>query len=123
MAKVLVVDDDMDILGILKIRLESWGHVVLAAASAEAASRAIAELGKPDVAVVDVAMPHVNGLDLVRSLKTRPEMREVPVIFLSAMCSPEDIAKGKALGGQYLTKPFQASDLSAALERTLSRGF
>ena len=123
MAKVLVVDDDPDILQLVGARLRMSGHDVITASSAVEALRAVGERGRPDVAVLDVAMPNASGMDLVKMLRARPETRELPVVFLSARVSPEDVARGKAMGAQYLTKPFEGQALTQAIERCLMQGF
>ena len=117
MARVLVVDDDPDLLTLVGLQLRQHGHKVVTAASGPEALKVISELGAPEVAVLDVAMPEMNGLELLVKLRTLDGMHELPAIFLSARVGPEDIAAGEALGALYLTKPYVMRALLAAIDR------
>lgn len=117
MARVLVVDDDPDILTLVRAWLKRDGHRVAATSSAQEALSAVEEKGCPDVCVVDVAMPDMSGFELVQALHKRPETKDVPVIFLSARVLPEDIEAGKAIGSVYLTKPFVGQALLDAVKK------
>ena len=119
MSKLLVVDDDPDILALVQLRLQRAGHRVLGAASGAEALAIVAERGAPDLAVLDVSMPGMSGLELLSTLRQR-QGAEVPAVFLSARVQPEDIERGRALGASYLTKPFVASALLNAVERALA---
>ncbi len=119
MAHILVVDDDPDLRGLVEYRLRKEGHQVLAASDGPAALAAVAERGRPDLAVLDVAMPGMTGLELLVALREQPGMQDVPAIFLSARILPSDIAAGRALGASYLTKPFVAPALLAAVRAVL----
>ncbi len=119
MANILVVDDDPDLRGLVEFRLRKEGHQVLAAADGPTALDAVAQRGKPDLAVLDVAMPGMTGLELLVALRELPGMEGVPAIFLSARILPSDIAAGRALGASYLTKPFVAPALLAAVRGVL----
>jgi DNA-binding response OmpR family regulator len=120
MAHILVVDDDPDIRGLVEFRLRKAGHHVLVAGDGASALAAVDERGRPDLAVLDVAMPGMNGLELLVALRERAELRELPAVFLSARILPSDIAAGRALGASYLTKPFVAPALMAAVTTALS---
>ncbi len=118
MARILVVDDDPDIVNLVNIRLRKQGHkVVMAGSGAEAL--AVTSEDPPDVAVLDVSMPGLRGLELCRLLRGSEGMTDLPVIFLSARVLPEDIEAGKSLGARYLTKPFVASALFDAVNSSL----
>ncbi|NAZ77947.1 response regulator [Kineococcus sp. T13] len=120
MARVLVVEDDPDIRQLVELRLRGLGHRVVAAASGPEALAVVAERGAPEVVVLDVAMPGMTGLEVLRALRAQPEHAHLPAIFLSARVRPEDIAAGEALGATYLTKPFVVSALAKAIEKALS---
>jgi DNA-binding response OmpR family regulator len=120
MAQILVVDDDPDLRGLIEFRLRKAGHDVLVASDGASALVAVAKRGRPDLAVLDVAMPGMNGLELLVALRKRADLRELPAIFLSARILPSDIAAGRALGASYLTKPFVAPALMAAVSTALS---
>ena len=119
MSKLLVVDDDPDILALVQLRLQRAGHRVLGASSGAAALAIVAERGAPDLAVLDVSMPGMSGLELLSTLREQ-EGQDLPAVFLSARVQPEDIERGRALGATYLTKPFIASALLNAVERALA---
>ena len=121
MARVLVVDDDPDILGLVQARVRQHGHQAVGAASAEEALELVAQRGSPDVAVLDVNMPGMNGFDLLQALRSKDGMEDLPVIFLSAGVQPEEIEAGRTLGATYLTKPFIASALLNAIDRAVVR--
>jgi CheY-like chemotaxis protein len=119
MAQILIADDDPDLRGLVEYRLRKAGHEVLAASDGASALAAVGAHGRPDLAVLDVAMPGMSGLELLAALRTRADLRELPAIFLSARILPSDIAAGRALGASYLTKPFVAPSLMAAVAAAL----
>src|SRR4028118_1924511 len=105
MAKVLVVDDAPEQRALLEVRLREAGHLVVSVASAEDALRVLSERGAPDVALLDVLMPGMSGLELLARMRDDLACADVPVIFLSGRVQPEDVAAARALGAAYLTKP------------------
>lgn len=121
MGRVLVVEDDDVVRGVVTANLQRAGHLVL---EAETAQAALDEVGArptaPEIAVLDVGLPDMDGFALVGALREHPQMADMPVIFLSGRVSEQDIAHGRALGCTYLTKPFIASALLAAIERNLA---
>lgn len=117
MSRVLVVDDEPDILHLVEHRLRRAGHAVIAVSSAAEAEAQIDERGAPDVAVLDISMPELNGFELLGKLRERDGMHELPAIFLSARVLPADVEAGRAMGATYLTKPFVATALIGAVER------
>lgn len=120
MSRLLVVDDDPVVLNLVQIRLKTGGHRVISASDPDEALRVVEERGLPDVAVLDVSMPGMSGLELLAHLRQKPGAEQLPAIFLSARVQPQDIEAGRALGATYLTKPFVASALLAAVDRALS---
>lgn len=120
MARVLVVDDDHDVLTLVLERIRRGGHKVVGASSGPEALRMVEERGSPDIAVLDVSMPEMDGLDLCDRLRGLPGGAELPVIFLSARCQESDVAAGRAKGATYLTKPFVSSALLSAIDRAVA---
>jgi len=119
MPKVLIVDDDPDIRMLLEKRLRGMGHLVVGAGSAADALTVLAERGVPDIAVLDVLMPEVTGLELLTQLRQDPAYAAMPVVFLSGRVQESDIAAGRALDATYLTKPVVISALKMAIDRAL----
>src|SRR5947207_1958547 len=122
MARVLVVDDDPDLLTLVELQLRHHGHDVATANGGEQALQYVDEHGSPDVAVLDVAMPGMNGFELLETLRHRPETAELPAIFLSARVSPRDIDQGRSLDALYLTKPYVMHTLLQAIDKLVTEG-
>ncbi len=118
--RVLIVDDDPVILRLLQVnfRLEDY-EVDTASRGDEALAKA--KGNRPDIVVLDVMMPGIDGWEVCRQLKEDPNLRDVPVIFLSARAQDEDQQRGYALGVvEYVTKPFDPAQLVDIVRRTLA---
>ena len=118
MARVLVVDDDPDLLALIEIQLKHHGHTVLTASSGPTALSLVAERGAPEVAVLDVAMPAMNGFELFHAFRELP-IAAFPIVFLSARVTPSDVEAGRALDALYLTKPYVMNALLEAIDQSL----
>ncbi len=116
MLRVLVVDDDPDIRALLTISLELSGYQVTAATNGrEGAELALAL--RPDLIVLDVMMPEVDGLTALRALKADPDTSAIPVVMLSASVEDESVWLGWEAGAAYyLTKPFELAQLLHFIE-------
>lgn len=119
MTRVLVVEDNPAIRDLVTAYMKNAGHSVAAASDGIEALATVTDRGAPDIAVLDVAMPGLSGLDLLVKLREMPGMAGLPAIFLSARVKPEDIAKGTALGAAYLTKPFIGTALVNLIEKVM----
>ena len=110
--RVLVCDDDPVILRLLQVNLELEGYEVLSAHNGEEAVKvAIAEL--PDLIILDIMMPRIDGYEACRSIKADDTTKDIPIVFLSAKAQQSDIERGRAEGvADYLTKPFDPIELS-----------
>lgn len=118
---VLVADDEANLLLLLKDNLEEQGFSVLTAENGEEAlSKCIQE--KPDIVILDVEMPKMNGWKVCENIRNKRELNYVPVILiLSAYAQPEDIQKGLALGAnKYITKPFKMKELVESVLKMLA---
>jgi DNA-binding response OmpR family regulator len=117
---VLVADDDEDILRLLGLRLERAGYDVLAAKDGIEAL-AVVESRTPDIAVVDVMMPRMDGHDLVRHLRERPETAGMPILILTAAVH-DRVAEASAEAGAdaHMRKPFSPRELVARLDALLA---
>ena len=120
MARVLVVDDDPDILSLVQLQLRQAGHATFGASSGPEALAAVEADGAPDVAILDVRMPGMNGFELLSELRTRG-FTDLRVIFLSARAQHEDITNGDTVADAYLTKPYESSELLSEIERVLRK--
>jgi DNA-binding response OmpR family regulator len=118
---VLAADDDEDILELIAFRLERSGYTVLRARDGEEALR-IAREAKPDLAVLDVMMPKLDGFDLTRRLRADDETRAIPIILLTARAQDADVQAGFDAGADdYLRKPFSPQELRARVQAILGR--
>jgi adenylate cyclase len=118
-ARVLVVDDVADNVEILKMRLESLGYEVVVAVDGEQALEKVAsEL--PDLVLLDIMMPKIDGLEVVRRMKADATLPFIPVILVTAKATPKDIVTGLDAGGDdYLTKPIDHGALVARVRAML----
>jgi CheY-like chemotaxis protein len=120
-ALVVVADDDEDILMLVRACLRGGGYEVEVARDGNAALSLLRELG-PAAAVLDIAMPGLDGLQVLTSLRDDPATRELPVVLLSARAQEQDVAHGYALGAtRYVRKPFSPRELLAAVDELLGR--
>lgn len=118
-ARLLVVDDEPNILELLSASLRYAGFEVATAPDGNEALR-VAEAFKPDLLLLDVMMPGIDGFEVVRRL--RQEGRHVPVLFLTAKDATEDKINGLTLGGDdYVTKPFSLEEVIARVRAVLRR--
>jgi DNA-binding response OmpR family regulator len=117
---VLVVDDDPVIVNLLQVNFEIEGYDVLAATGGEA-GLAQARNGHPDVIVLDVMMPGIDGLEVARRLRSDSDTREIPIILLSAKAQNSDIQAGLAVADEYITKPFEPLELLERVATVIAR--
>jgi DNA-binding response OmpR family regulator len=115
-SRILVVDDDPSILKFVWANLEARGYKVFLAVDGEEAMR-IAESGKPDLIILDIVMPGINGLAVCRKIRERSS---VPILMLSAREGENDKEKCEEYGANdYLTKPFVLRDLLSRVKTLL----
>jgi len=108
---VLIADDDPDILSLVSLRLKKAGFGVVTAADGEEALRAVRE-HRPELAIVDVRMPKMDGLELIRRIRADEQSGDIPVIALSARVRDANRAEGFDAGAdEYVTKPFSPKQL------------
>lgn len=116
---ILVVDDDANIRELLKQSLEAEGYTVREAEDGVAAIQQV-KIARPDLIILDVMMPHINGFEVAAVLKNDPQTMEIPIILLSIV---EDRERGYRLGvDRYLTKPINKGELLTDIETLLSQG-
>ena len=120
-AHILVVEDDPDIRELLAYTLGKEGYIIVQAASGEAAQKLLEEI-VPDLLLLDVMLPGMDGLELLRRLKSDQRSRMVPVILASAKGEEADVVAGLELGAEdYVTKPFSPRVLLARVRTALRR--
>ena len=119
-SNLLIVDDEPDNIRVLSALLNQQGYYVRKAINAPMAMIAIESL-KPDVILLDIRMPGVNGYELCRQLKSNLETHEIPIIFISALNQIEDIMQAFSAGGvDYITKPFKVDEVLARVKNQLT---
>jgi DNA-binding response OmpR family regulator len=116
-----VADDDRDILQLVTFRLERADYEVVQANDGEEALRLVKEL-HPDLAVLDLMMPKLNGYEVIREIRRDEETKAIPVILLTARVQEADVARGFEAGADdYLKKPFSPQELRARVQAILGR--
>lgn len=117
---VLIIEDEEDAAELFAEMMRVSGFRVLKISnSAPALAMMAAE--KPDVLILDVMMPEISGLDILRQMRRDPELSNIPVVVVSAKSMPADIKNGMEAGAStYLTKPVGFLDLKEAVERALA---
>ncbi len=117
--RVLICDDDPVILRLIQVNLELEGYEVLLAHDGQDAIE-VAMAEQPQLIILDIMMPRLDGYQTCERLKADDATKDVPVVFLSAKAQLSDIEKGKEYGvSEYLTKPFDPSDLVEVVQRLL----
>ena len=122
MSRLLVVDDDPDILDLLIFKLERAGFDVTSASDGDGAIKAF-RAQRPDLVVLDWTMPGADGLEVCAELRRHPETADVPVILLTAKAQEADLQRGLAASiSRYMTKPFSPDELVRAVRDCLVTG-
>jgi DNA-binding response OmpR family regulator len=118
---ILIADDDPDILSLITLGLERSGYEVIGAGDGEQAlAAAIAR--PPDLALLDVMMPKLDGYEVTARLRGHDATRHLPVILLTARVQEDDIARGVEAGADdYVTKPFSTHELRERVQAALGR--
>lgn len=119
MPRVLVVDDDPQVLKLLRVNFELEGFEVMSATNGEEALELVRG-DTPDVVVCDVMMPGIDGLEVVRRLRAHPDTVSLPLVVVSAKAQQADVRAGLKLGAdEYVTKPFDPAELIEIVQRLL----
>ncbi|HVN84049.1 MAG TPA: response regulator [Candidatus Binatia bacterium] len=121
--KILVVDDNPDSITILQSILETRGYTVLVASSGVEALRIVDGDPKPDLVLLDVMMPEMNGLEVLQKIKETHATARIPVILVTAKTHDDDVLSGYQYGADYyITKPFTAKQLLYGIDLVLGKG-
>jgi two-component system KDP operon response regulator KdpE len=115
---ILLVDDDIELLKLVRANLESGGYTVQVAMNAHSALESI-DLEMPDVILLDIMLPEIDGYNLCQRIR---EFSDIPIIMLTAKFEDSDKVRGLKLGADdYITKPFNVQELLARIESVLRR--
>ena len=117
--KILIVDDEAELVDLVKIRLEAVGYEVLKAFDGQEGLDK-AKLEKPDLILLDIMMPKMDGYKVCGLLKMDARFKKIPIILFSAKAQKEDVELAKEVGADlYITKPFEAPVLLAKIKEFL----
>src|SRR5688500_14014632 len=118
--RILIAEDDPAIAVMLTRILRQDYEVVHVADGPSALARAAAE-PRPDLLLLDIMMPGLDGLDVARRVRLHPELKKIPIIFLTAKSAPTDVIKGIQHGARsYITKPFKLDEVLSKVKKALS---
>ena len=118
---VLVADDDPDILSLVTLRLERDGYEVIGAPDGERAVEEALER-TPDLALIDVSMPKLDGYEVTERLRQHEPTSAIPILLLTARVQDSDVARGIEAGADdYVKKPFSTADLRTRVQAALGR--
>ncbi len=120
---ILVVDDERHVVQVVQSMLERKGHTVTVATDGEEALKKI-DQRRPDLILLDIVMPNLDGATVAQRLRHRPDTRDIPVVFLTGLFeSGEQRRRGPRIGGQLiLAKPFDAIELFEVIELATGGG-
>ncbi len=119
MAKIVVIEDDVTFLALLRVHLASAGHEVLTAEDAALGLRAIITEA-PDLILLDLTVPYLDGFEMIKALRNDPATKSIPVVVLTGRGDDDTFAKARKLGAsQFLTKPVARDVLIRAIETQL----
>lgn len=121
MSKILIVDDEKDIVDLISYNLEKEGFSTVKAYDGETALKLV-KTQKPDLMILDLMLPKINGLDVCRAIRNNPETVSLPIIMLTAKSEEIDKVTGLEIGADdYVTKPFSVKELIARARSLLRR--
>jgi twitching motility two-component system response regulator PilG len=118
--KILIVEDEESLLKLESILLTTKGYLVQGATTGLAALEAVAAEA-PDLILLDIMLPELDGFEVCKRIKQNPETRHIPIIFLTAKKSLEDQSRCKEVGAdRYITKPFKSAMVMEAIDQLLT---
>ena len=121
MAKILIAEDERDIRDLVAFTLRFAGHEVFAAANGEEALE-MAPKVNPDLILMDVRMPRMTGYEACKAMKANLDLKDIPVVFLTARGQENEIQQGLEAGAEkYLLKPFAPDQLTAQVKEILAK--
>ncbi len=123
MKKIMIVDDEPDLVFSIKYGLEDFSeeYKVIGAGSGRECFELLKNGQMPDLILLDVMMPEMNGWDVFAKLKENPEWREIPVVFLTAKTDPYSKGFGKMAATDYIEKPCDIKNLEKRIDKILKK--
>ena len=123
-ANILVVDDEENLLSVLDMTLTSAGYSIITANNGKDAV-VLAKSKCPDLIIMDLSMPGMDGDEVAEKLRHLPETKEIPILFLTALYSKEQQdAKGHVVGGNvFMAKPYETKTLLAMINKMLAENY
>lgn len=120
--KILVIDDEPDLLTLVKARLDKEGFETLVAPGGKEGIDDAFKF-KPDLILLDIMMPDINGFQVLKELKLKEETKNIPVVAFTALAEEDNVKSAKRLGAVgYVVKPFEFKDLLATVKQCLTQG-
>lgn len=121
--RILVVDDDRELLSVINTLLSRVGMEVIFAETAADAAQILRSKPLPDLVILDLMLPDISGLELLKQMRAKEVFKDLPVLILSALADPDQIREGLEAGGdRYLTKPYIAHNLTSMVQDLLRSG-
>lgn len=119
--KILVVDDEVSITRLLKLNLEQTGKYEVFEVNQGARALQMAQAFKPDLVILDIMLPDMDGSEIAASFKQDPNLKKTPVVFLTAAIKKEELGgtEGKIGGSTYIAKPLNVQGVISVIERSL----
>ena len=119
--RLLIIDDEKEFIDTISVRLKALRYEVIEALSGEEGLEKV-RTEKPELIILDLAMPGMDGFDVCRKLKIDAKLKSIPIVVLSAKFQPNDLQFAKELGADaYLTKPIDLKTLSTQIDAFLQR--
>lgn len=119
--RILIVEDEIHLQKLIAFILERDGHKVAVANNGEEGLKSLQDNPAPDMVILDILMPGMDGLTVLRNMRADPKLKEVPVILLTALAQENVVLQGIRLGVKdYIRKPFQPKELAARVGKLLS---
>lgn len=121
--RILVVDDEEPVLHLVELLLRRVGYTPILAHNAKEAADILKQKPLPDLMILDLMMPGISGIELLRQMRSRDMFDNLPVVILSALADPDQIREGLSAGAdRYLTKPYLANNLVSTVQDVLRTG-
>ena len=120
--RILLVEDEPSVIELINIFLSRRGYGIFNVMDGAEVMNQV-RIVKPDIVILDIMLPKLNGFEVCSQIKSDPALKHIPVIILSALVQKSEIEMGIRMGADlYMTKPFQNSELLANIEKLISRG-